>query len=136
MIRKETLLKTDFLADKAVSDLIDKCYKYQNHPQDLLICQQHGSILELNKIKSFIIEPADDGLSSFSHLNFINCMAKTFLTESTNPFVYSNEDEKSKIAKLNKGETITLVGTVNSFIEVDEVNHTKNVALTGCSLAD
>ena len=97
MIRKETLLKTDSLADKAVSDLIDKCYKYQNHPQDLLICQQHGSVLEFNKIKSYIIGPADDGLSSFSHLNFINCMAKTFLTESTNPFVYSNEEEKMLI---------------------------------------
>ena len=87
MIRKLTTINTDIIANKSMFDLITSCSKNQKHPQDLLLCQQHGSILEISNNKSFLIGPGLDGISSYTHLDFIKTAVNSIITEDEIAYV-------------------------------------------------
>lgn len=86
MIRKSTIAKIDSIVNQALYELITLCSNNQKHPQDLLLCQQHGTILEAPNNRSFMIGPGLDGISSYSHLDFIKTSMNSFFTEDDTIF--------------------------------------------------
>ncbi|WP_461629167.1 hypothetical protein [Labilibaculum euxinus] len=96
MIRNQTAKQTDSQSHIAIQELIQLCENNQKHNSDLILCQQHGFIYEGSKGRSFSIGPGDDGLSSFTHLNFISNLANNFITDNENTF--NNLDKEQKIS--------------------------------------
>ncbi|MBO9592813.1 MAG: hypothetical protein J7599_07875 [Niabella sp.] len=93
MVRLNTFEETNLLASNALCELINRCQENQVHPQDLLICQQHGTLFKIDGRERAIIGPGKDGLASSTHLSFIKNEIGKFIVSNDNYFVSLSDDD-------------------------------------------